>query len=151
MKKLQNEIFRDIGTLFRALHSVNDIKYKEFQLQKGQFIFITRVCENPGITLVELARILTVDKSTVTKAVTKLMAIGYIEKRSNENDGRGFKLFPTEKALEVYDIIIDEENKSIELSMAGLTKQEKEIVKKLIEKMSKNTKEEWLKIKGGKR
>ena len=151
MKKLENEIFRNIGTLFRAIHSMNDIKYKEFQLQKGQFIFVTRVCENPGITLVELARMLTVDKSTVTKAVTKLMNIGYIEKKNNEEDGRGFKLFPTKKALEVYNFIIDEENRSIKLSMEGLTELEKENIKNLIEKMSKNTKEEWLKVKGGKK
>lgn len=98
------------------------MKYRELSLQKGQFIFLTRICENKGINFIELSKILTVDKSTTTKAVKKLIEAGYINKEQDEKDKREYKLYPTKKALEVYDLIITEENRNIDICMEGLTK-----------------------------
>lgn len=119
-------------------------------MQKGQFIFLTRVCENKGINFRELSRILAVDKSTTTKAVKKLIEAGYLNKEQDEKDKREYKLYPTEKGLEVYELIIDEENRNIEICMKGLSEKEREIVGNLLEKMSENAAMEWVKIKGGK-
>jgi DNA-binding MarR family transcriptional regulator len=149
IKKLNNQILRKIGTLSRSIHSVSDIKYRELSLQKGQFVFLTRVCENQGINFVELSRILAVDKSTTTKAVKKLIEAKYIEKKQDEKDKREYKLFPTEKALEIYDFIIDEENRSIDICVEGLSKTERKIVEDLLEKMSQNTAKDWQKLKSG--
>ncbi|WP_096401816.1 MarR family transcriptional regulator [Fusobacterium varium] len=150
MKRLNSEILRKIGTLSRAIHSVSDIKYRELFLQKGQFIFLTRICENQGINFRELSRILAVDKSTTTKAVKKLIEAGYLNKEQDEKDKREYKLYPTKKALEVYELIIEEENRNIEICMEGLSKKEREIAENLLEKMSVNAEKDWLKVKGGK-
>ena len=123
---------------------------RELSLQKGQFIFLTRICENKGINFIELSKILTVDKSTTTKAVKKLIEAGYINKEQDEKDKREYKLYPTKKALEVYDLIITEENRNIDICMEGLTKKEREVVENLLEKMSENAAKDWLKAKGGK-
>lgn len=150
IEKLNNQILRKIGTLSRAIHSISDMKYRELSLQKGQFTFLTRICENQGINFIELSKILTVDKSTTTKAVKKLIEAGYISKEQDENDKREYKLYPTKKALEVYDLIITEENGNIDTCMKGLTKKEREIVENLLEKMSENAAKDWLRVKGGK-
>lgn len=150
IEKLNNQILRKIGTLSRAIHSISDMKYRELSLQKGQFTFLTRICENQGINFIELSKILTVDKSTTTKAVKKLIEAGYISKEQDENDKREYKLYPTKKALEVYDLIITEENGNIDTCMEGLTKKEREIVENLLEKMSENAAKDWLRVKGGK-
>ena len=115
------------------------MKYRELSLQKGQFIFLTRICENKGINFIEL-----------TKAVKKLIEAGYINKEQDEKDKREYKLYPTKKALEVYDLIITEENRNIDICMEGLTKKEREVVENLLEKMSENAAKDWLKAKGGK-
>ncbi|MFA1706943.1 hypothetical protein [Clostridioides difficile] len=39
IKTLDSNILREVGTLSRAVNSINDIKYKELKLQKGQFTF----------------------------------------------------------------------------------------------------------------
>ena len=59
--------------LARSIQSISDVKFKEFNLQRGQFIFLTRVCENPGFNQIDLSNLLKVDKTTTTKAIQKLI------------------------------------------------------------------------------
>lgn len=144
MEKLENRALRFVGTLSRAINSKSDSKYKKFNLQKGQYMFITRICENPGINFVELSNMLKVDKTTTTKAVKKLIDLGYINKEQDEKDRREYRLSPCEKAFEVYDFIIREEQKQLEISFKGFSKEEKEMAVKLIERMSINIEEYWI-------
>lgn len=147
IKKIDSDILREVGALSRAIHTISDTKYKKLKLQKGQFIFLTRICENPGINFVELSDMLRVDKTTTTKAVQKLIEAGYVEKKQDEADKRGYKLTPTEKSLTTYDLIIEEENRNIEACFRNFTREEKQIVNELVKKMSKNIKKDWLEIK----
>ena len=110
MTKLHNDLLRDIGTLARTIHYLHDLHFKELALQRGQFIFLTRICENTGINQNDLSLLLKVDKSTTAKAVQKLTAAGYINRQRSSEDQRHWQLFPTEKALLLYDQIITEEN-----------------------------------------
>lgn len=147
MKTLESKVLRFVGTLSRAINSKADFKYKQFNLQKGQYMFLTRVCENPEINFVDLSNMLKVDKTTTTKAVKKLIDGGYLNKQQDENDKRGYKLTPTKKALEVYKFIIEEESKQLEISFRDFTEEEKQMANRLIERMSENIEEYWLDIK----
>jgi len=147
MKGLEFKVLRFVGTLSRAINSKADFKYKKFNLQKGQYMFLTRVCENPEINLVNLSNMLKVDQATTTKAVKKLIDIGYINKEQDENDKRGYKLTPTKKALDVYESIIEEERKQLEISFNGFSEEEKQMASRLIERMSENIEEYWLDIR----
>ena len=62
---------------------------------------------------------LKVDKTTTTKAVQKLIELGYINKEQDESDKRGYKLTPTENALKVYDFIMQEEAKQLKIIFEG--------------------------------
>lgn len=144
MKKLECKVLRFVGTLSRAINSKADLKYKQFDLQKGQYMFLTRVCENPGINFVDLSDMLKVDKTTTTKAVNKLIDIGYLNKQQDERDKREYKLTPTKKALEVYEFIIEEESRQLEISFKGFSEKEKQMAIELIKRMSENIEEYWL-------
>lgn len=144
MRELEFKVLRFVGTLSRAINSKADYKYKKFDLQKGQYMFITRVCENPGINFVNLSNMLKVDQATTTKAVKKLIDIGYLNKEQDENDKRGYKLTPTKKALEVYEFIIEEESKQLEISFKGFSEEEKQMATRLIERMSENIEDYWI-------
>lgn len=143
IKKLKSDILRDIGSLSRAIHSISDMKYKELNLQKGQFTFLTRICENPGINFIDLSNMLKVDRTTTTKAVQKLILSGYVDKQPDKNDKRGSNLFPTEKSLQVYDLIIQEENRNIDVCLDDFSQEEKALIDKLVKKMSENIEEDW--------
>jgi DNA-binding MarR family transcriptional regulator len=126
---------------------MSDLKFKQYHLQKGQFIFLTRICENQGINYIQLSNMLRVDKTTTTKAVQKLIASGYIRKVQDESDSRAYKLYPTPKALEVYELVIEEENINIELCFTGFSTEEISIVYELVKRMSRNTESVWLNMK----
>jgi len=143
MKQLDSMILRDVGTLSRSIHSICDIKFKEIKLQKGQFIYLTRICENPGINLIDLTILLKIDKTSTTKAIQKLETEGYIERKKDISDKRVIRLYPTEKGLRSYDDIINEENKNIAICLKNFSEEEKNIITELIMKMSKNIESEW--------
>lgn len=58
------EILRPIGTVARALDSISNIEFKALDLNRGQYLYLVRVAETPGIILERLAVIVRVDKTT---------------------------------------------------------------------------------------
>ncbi|MBV7273663.1 MarR family transcriptional regulator [Clostridiaceae bacterium UIB06] len=126
---------------------MSDIKFKEINLQKGQFIFLTRICENQGINQIDLSNLLKVDKTTTTKATQKLIEAGYIDKKRDHIDKRIWRLYPKEKALKVYSFIIEEENRNIEICFNNFSAEEKELVNKLVKKMRENIENDWKETK----
>lgn len=150
MKTIQNldsYILREVGMLARAIQSISDIKFKEINLQRGQFIFLTRVYENPGINQIDLSNLLKVDKATTTKAIQKLIDEGYIVKERDEADKRMWRLHPLDKAKRVYEILIEEENRNISVCFSDFTEPEKKLVYNLVRKMRKNVEEDWKRLK----
>ena len=144
---LNNEILREVGALARCIHSINDIKYRKIKLQRGQFIFLTRVCENPGINMIDLSDILKVDKTTTTKAIQKLLEAGYVKKEHDCADKRMLNLFPTVKALEMYPLIIAEENRCIDVCFTGFSQEERRMSYSLLRRMRENVEQEWKTLK----
>ncbi|WP_319023183.1 MarR family winged helix-turn-helix transcriptional regulator [Tepidibacter hydrothermalis] len=145
--KLDSHVLREVGTLSRTIHAISDMKFKELNLQKGQFIFLTRICENPGISLIQLSILLKVDKTTTTKAVQKLMNEGYINKEKDEKDKRIYRLFPTKEVFDIYNDVIEEENRNIKICFKNFTDEEKSIVYELIKKMKENIDSNWHELK----
>jgi DNA-binding MarR family transcriptional regulator len=143
VKQLDSKLLREIGTLSRSIHSICDIEFKKLKLQKGQFIYLTRICENPGINFIDLTMLLKIDKTSTTKAIQKLETEGYIERKKDTNDKRVIRLYPTEKGFESYDDIINEENKNIGICLKDFTEDEKNTITELTLKMSKNIESEW--------
>ena len=144
---MQKLILREIGAVSRCIYSIGDIKYKDKNLQRGQFIFLLRICENQGINLIELSNLMKVDKTTSTKAVQKLINEGYLEKKEDSLDRRVWRVYPTLKGQEVYRYIAHEEEKNSEIYYKDFSKKEKEDLFILLEKMKKNIEGTWNEIK----
>ena len=137
-EELKSEILREIGAIARCAQTLNDHAFRKSGLQRGQFVFITRICENRGVSLVNLSRILQVDKTTTTKAVQKLIEQGFVEKRADQNDKRMWNLYPTDQALALYPDILAKENTSIEVCCRGLDEGERETALRLLGIMRRN-------------
>ena len=134
IRDIEKLILREIGAVSRCIYSIGDIKYKDKNLQRGQFIFLLRICENQGINLIELSNLMKVDKTTSTKAVQKLINEGYLEKKEDSLDRRVWRVYPTLKGQEVYRYISHEEEKSSEIYYKDFSKKEKEDLFILLEK-----------------
>lgn len=147
MEHLGSCILREVGMLSRSIQSISDIKFKEIKLQRGQFVFLTRVCENPGFNQIDLSHLLKVDKSTTTKVIQKLIDEGYVTKERDDSDKRMWRLFPTPEAHRVYPIIIEEENRNIAVCFGDFTEHEQQLVYKLVKKMRENIEADCKKLK----
>ena len=147
MTKLKNELLREVGALARSVHAISDTRFRDCSLQKGQFIFLTRICEHPGINLIDLSNMLKVDKTTTSKVVQKLIDGGYVQKDRDETDQRMWRLSPLSKALETYPLIIDEENRNIDVCLQGFSEAEKSKALLLLQRMRLNIEERWKNVK----
>jgi DNA-binding MarR family transcriptional regulator len=143
------EILREIGMIARALDSISNIEFKEYDLTKGQYLYLVRICENPGIIQEKLAEMIKVDRTTAARATKKLEMKGFIEKKDDKHNKKINKLFPTEKGKNVYPFIIRENDYSNIVALEGFSKMEVEIIFNLLQRVRKNIEKDWDFVKKG--
>lgn len=75
------EILREIGMIARALDSISNIVFKEYDLTRGQYLYLVRICENPGSIQEKLAEMIKVDRTTAARAIKKLEMNGLLKRK----------------------------------------------------------------------
>ncbi|MCZ8522671.1 MULTISPECIES: MarR family winged helix-turn-helix transcriptional regulator [Paenibacillus] len=143
------EILREIGMIARALDSISNIEFKEYELTKGQYLYLVRICENPGIIQEKLAEMIKVDRTTAARAIQKLEINGFIEKKQDTYNKKIKKLFPTEKGEKVYPFIKRENEYSNTVALEGFSESEVETTFHLLQRIRKNIEKDWEFVKKG--
>lgn len=143
------DVLREIGMIARALDSISNIEFKEYDLTKGQYLYLVRICENPGIIQEKLAEMIKVDRTTASRAIGKLEINGFIEKRDDKNNQKIKKLYPTEKGENVYPFIKKENDYSNMKALVGFSESEIEIISNLLQRVRKNIEIDWEYVKKG--
>ncbi|WKA54637.1 MarR family winged helix-turn-helix transcriptional regulator [Planococcus shixiaomingii] len=143
------EILREIGMIARALDSISNIEFKEFDLTKGQYLYVVRICENPGIIQEQLVDMIKVDRSTATRALQKLEISGFIEKKEDPHNKKIRRLFPTEKGKAVYPFIKKENDHSNLVALEGFSEKEAATAFDLLQRIRKNVEKDWESVKKG--
>ncbi len=148
---MSKQILREIGKIYRALNSFSDFLMKSINLEKGQYQFLMRVKENPGINQQDLSTILLVDKTTTAKAVNKLVAKGYIVKKIGQTDKRNFNLYLTKKGKETCVFLDKEELFATKISLEKLETLQQKILLQQLTEISKNVIDLYSDLKKGKK
>ncbi|MGG4503603.1 MarR family winged helix-turn-helix transcriptional regulator [Paenibacillus polymyxa] len=143
------EVLREIGMIARALDSISNIEFKEYDLTKGQYLYLVRICENPGIIQEKLAEMIKIDRTTASRAIQKLVINGFIEKKEDQHNKKINKLFPTEKGNSVYPFIKREHDYSDQVALAGFSESEVNTIFTLLQRVRKNISDEWEFVKKG--
>ncbi|MEJ9282073.1 MULTISPECIES: MarR family winged helix-turn-helix transcriptional regulator [Ureibacillus] len=143
------EVLREIGMIARALDSISNIEFKEYDLTKGQYLYLVRICENPGIIQEKLAEMIKVDRTTASRAIKKLEMNGFVEKREDPQNKKIKKLYATEKGNNVYPFLIREHDHSNAVALQGLSEAEVETLFNLLERVRKNVEKDWEYVKKG--
>lgn len=143
------DVLRDIGAIARALDSIANIEFKDFQLSKGQYLYLIRISENPGIIPDKLAEMIKVDRTTAARAIKKLEEKGFIEKRADAENKKIRRLFVTEKGAELVPIIKLENDYSNQVALQSLSEQEIVAFSQTLKKVVANIDDEWLSVKKG--
>lgn len=93
--------------------------------------------------MIELSNMLRVDKATTTKAIQKLLEEGYVLRERDNEDKRMWHLYPSEKAREIYSLLIEEENRNLEVCFMDFAPEEKETAFSLLKRMRENIDKDW--------
>ena len=143
------EILREIGMIARALDSISNIEFKEYNLTKGQYLYLVRIYENPGIIQERLAGMIKVDRTTAARAIKKLEINGFIEKKEDPHNKKNKNLFPTDKGKNVYHFIKREHDYSNIMALEGFSEIEAETTFNLLQRIRKNVEKDWIFVKKG--
>ncbi|MGT2846320.1 MarR family winged helix-turn-helix transcriptional regulator [Streptococcus massiliensis] len=142
-------ILREIGVIARALDAMANIEFRHVDLAKGQYPYLVRIVENPGIIQEELSDLLKVDRSTVARSVKNLERKGLIVRRSAEGNLKNKELFATEAGEKVYPLIIAEHSYSEQKALTGFSKEEAELLEGMLAKVRENITSDWEPVKKG--
>lgn len=143
------DILREIGLISRALDSIANIEFKPYDLTKGQFLYLIRVCEQPGIIQERLGELIKVDRSTVIRAVQKLQRNGLVEKRSDQENKKIRRLYPTEKGRQLYPLLKREDDFSNQRALQGFSTTERRQLAVMLQRMATNVNDDWRNVKKG--
>jgi DNA-binding MarR family transcriptional regulator len=143
------EILREIGMIARALDSISNIEFKEYDLTRGQYLYLVRICESPGIIQEKVAELIKVDRTTAARSIKKLEMNGFIVKKEDEHNKKIKKLFPTEKGKKVFPFIKRENDYSNVVALEGLSEEEIETLFELLQTVRRNIEKDWEFVKKG--
>lgn len=104
-------------------------------LKGYQAKYILSVCNHPGVSQDDLAKILFVNKSNVARQLSVLEEEGYVERREDPFDRRVSLVYPTKKAEDIRPIIRQVNAEWREVITEGFSDEEKETLLKLTEKL----------------
>lgn len=95
-------IMKKINTISRCAVLYRNDKLNDKTLTPLYHSYVFIITKNPGITQDELASELCINKSNVTRGLNNLEEMGFVERKSDENDKRILRVYPTEKMIEAF-------------------------------------------------
>ncbi|WKY46791.1 MarR family transcriptional regulator [Eubacteriaceae bacterium ES3] len=127
-----------------AIINQKGLIYYERQLSQygigwGQYFVLLVISQNPGITILELAKKTYLDQSTVTRSLKKLSEEEYISVEISESDRRVREIYSTEKAKPVIEAILIEQKNWNEQLVTGMNQEETQIAYELLKKIADNS------------
>ena len=142
-------ILREIGVIARALDSIANIEFRDLELAKGQYLYLVRIGEHPGIIQEELSDLLKVDRSTVARSVKKLADKGFIRELNDPSNQKIKKWILTEKGQALYPFILAEHAYSENTALKGFSKAEILQLEEWLARMRENVAADWEQVKKG--
>lgn len=112
----------------------NDLKrsVKEYGLNENNYFFIFFVSDHPGATQDNLTQTMFLDHSTITRAVMKLVQLGYLERRPDANDKRISHLYLTLQGQKLQRPLYEATKHAEELAFGNLTTEERNLIQPLL-------------------
>ncbi len=129
------DIIRTIGAVTRTIQIDSNNHFKELGLNNNLFIYIIRVCEKPGMFLGQLADNVQIDRTTAFRTIKKLATLGYFELKKDAVNQKIKRVYPTEKAMDIYPQLHEYEQKQSDFLLSNLSTEEIAQLKQLMAKL----------------
>lgn len=112
----------------------NDLKrnVKQFGLNENNYFFIFFIHDHPGASQDDLTKIMFLDHSTITRAVAKLIKLGYLKRQPDATDKRISHLYLTAAGEDLRQPLFELTKHAEELAFGNLTTEERNIIQPLL-------------------
>ena len=117
-------LFRQMGIISRQAMMNMNHEASQYNLDNNLFLILIRIVEHEGLNQSQLSHMVKIDKTTLSRSLRKLEEKGFITKKVNSQNKKFKELFPTTKALQIYDRLIGFETIYIQSVMKALTSSE---------------------------
>ena len=98
MIDLSENLVRKVGLLYRYMMRALEAETAPLGMGAGRFSYLFILYINEGVTQQDIAYRLQADKAAVARTLVQLEIQGYIERRSDPNDGRVTRVYLTDKS-----------------------------------------------------
>lgn len=92
-----------ISRVARQLRIRFDHRARDLNLTRAQWRMIACVRHKPGATQRQLAELLEVGEATAGRSLDRLVAAGWVERRTDPGDRRSYRVYPTEALAPIVD------------------------------------------------
>ena len=139
---MSDQLRTKMGVRISILERVMKIYFnhglEDLQIGWGQQYAMVCIAERPGVTALELAEYIHVDKGTITKLIKKLTELNYINVETDQDDRRIRHLYLTDEAQEVISRIKLLQQEFEEDLLAGISENDRELIGMWMEQMIDN-------------
>src|SRR5215469_16809849 len=113
-----------ISDVARLLRTEFDRRARRVGITRAQWLVLTRLHRRPGASLSELAEMMEVEKATAGRMIDRLVANGWVERRTARGDRRVKRVYLTNDAERVHKRIWRVAEETVDAALVDLSQRE---------------------------
>jgi MarR family transcriptional regulator, transcriptional regulator for hemolysin len=113
-----------ISDVARLLRTEFDRRVRRLGITRAQWLVLTRLHRRPGASLSELAEMMEVEKATAGRMIDRLVANGWVERRTARADRRVKQVYLTDDAERVHKRIWRVAEETVDSALVDLSARE---------------------------
>ncbi|MCP4756648.1 MAG: MarR family transcriptional regulator [Proteobacteria bacterium] len=121
-----------LSKAYQKGHQLVQKRLKPFGLTNVQYVVLEILWHQKGLTAVTLGNRLMIDKATMSGILDRMTDSGLMVKKQDDKDRRMTRLFPSERANELKDRLIEERRNANEELLSGFTSEERIVLRRLL-------------------
>ena len=126
-----------ISDVARLLRTEFDRRVRRLGITRAQWLVLTRLHRRPGASLSELAEMMEVEKATAGRMIDRLVANGWVERRTQADDRRVKRVYLTPEAERVHKRIWRVAEDTVNAGLADLSEKESKQLMGLLQRIKK--------------
>lgn len=110
-----------ISDVARLIRTAFDRRVRELGITRAQWLLLTRLHRNPGVSQSELADLMEVERASAGRMIDRMEANGWVERRAQNGDRRVKRVYLTAEAEQVHRRIWHVAEETVEGALSDLS------------------------------
>jgi len=132
MVEYEDCIVFNLAKAYQTAHGRLAALLKPLGITPIQTLVLDAIAGEDGPSASEIGKRLRLDNATISGVLDRLADGGWIVKQADERDRRALRIFPSDKALDLNNQVIEARDEANDQILAELTLEEKVLLKRLL-------------------